>query len=273
MPTGHRAPKANSIDFDHVRFALPRRCSETRFLDVTLARCQHGTTVALGGTLGRRQDDGRLAWCRASGTRSEGAVRIGGVDVRDIPSATFDGAAWRSCSRTSGCSSGALADNIRAARPDATTRRRWRPPRTPPSATTSWRSSPRGWTRVVGAKGVYLSGGECQRIALARAILKDAPIVVLDEATAFADPENEALIQRALADADPRQDRAHDRASAVHRWWTPTPSCVLEGGRLVERGTHADLVAAGGLYARMWDDYRTSATWRIEGGKGAGDAA
>lgn len=79
------------------------------------------------------------------------------------------------------------------------------------------REAAEGLDTVVGAKGVYLSGGECQRIALARAILKDAPIVVLDEATAFADPENEALIQRALARLTHGKDRSHDCTPAIDR--------------------------------------------------------
>ena len=122
---------------------------------------------------------------------------------------------------------------------------------------------PDGLDTVVGAKGIYLSGGECQRVALARAILKDAPIVVLDEATAFADPENEALIQRALA----RLCEGKTVLMIAHRLSTVTGAdviCVLDGGRVVERGRHDELVAAGGPYAKMWDDYRTSVTWRIE---------
>ena len=94
-------------------------------------------------------------------------------------------------------------------------------------------------------------------------LLKDAPIVVLDEATAFADPENEALIQRALA----RLCAGKTVLMIAHRLSTVIGAdiiCVLDGGRVVERGRHDELVAAGGLYAKMWDDYRTSVTWRIE---------
>ena len=112
---------------------------------------------------------------------------------------------------------------------------------------------------------MYLSGGERQRIALARAILKGAPIVVLDEATAFADPENEALIQAALATL------CEDKTVLMiaHRLSTVVNAdriFVIDRGFVVEQGTHEELVAQGGLYARMWRDYRTSATWRIEGG-------
>ena len=130
---------------------------------------------------------------------------------------------------------------------------------------------PDGLDTVVGARGVYLSGGECQRIALARAILKDAPIVVLDEATAFADPENEALIQKALAVLA----KGKTVLMVAHRLSTVVDAdmiCVLDEGRVIEQGTHAELAAAGGLYAKMWDDYRTSVSWRITG-KGAGHAA
>ena len=115
---------------------------------------------------------------------------------------------------------------------------------------------------VIGTEGTYLSGGEAQRIALARAILKDAPIVVLDEATAFADPENEALIQRAFATLT--QDRTV--IMIAHRLSTVVGAdkiVVLEGGHVAEEGTHDELVAAGGLYSRMWEDYNKAVTWRI----------
>ena len=122
----------------------------------------------------------------------------------------------------------------------------------------------------VGAKGVYLSGGECQRIALARAILKDAPIVVLDEATAFADPENEALIQRALA----RLTHGKTVLMIAHRLSTVVGAdriCVVENGAISESGSHGDLVESKGVYRRMWEDYQKSVSWRIGGG--ANDAA
>lgn len=162
-----------------------------------------------------------------------------------------------------------LADNVRAARPDATDEE-VREALAAAQCDDIVAKLPQGLDTVVGARGVYLSGGECQRIALARAILKDAPIVVLDEATAFADPENEALIQRALGVLC----AGKTVLMIAHRLSTVAGAdaiYVLDGGRLAEQGTHAELVEAGGLYARMWADYRTSAQWRI--GKEGGYAA
>ncbi len=121
---------------------------------------------------------------------------------------------------------------------------------------------PDGINTVIGTKGTYLSGGEQQRIVLARAILKNAPIVVLDEATAFADPENEHLIQKALQTLSKGKTVlmiAHRLTSIVNA----DQILVVQGGEIVERGTHKELVQNGGIFAKMWSDYQQSVTWTI----------
>ena len=113
-----------------------------------------------------------------------------------------------------------------------------------------------------------LSGGEQQRIALSRAILKDAPIAVLDEATAFADPENEVLIQKAFVALT--KDRTV--IMIAHRLSTVVGAdkiIVLEEGQIAEQGTHEELAASGGLYARMWTDYNKAVQWKITSEKEA----
>ncbi len=121
---------------------------------------------------------------------------------------------------------------------------------------------PDGIDTVVGAKGVYLSGGEQQRIALARAILKDAPIVLLDEATAFADPENEYQIQKAFESLT----RGKTVLMVAHRLSTIQNAdqiLVLSEGQILQSGTHQQLLEQKGLYAQMWQNYQTSAQWKV----------
>jgi ATP-binding cassette subfamily B protein len=119
-----------------------------------------------------------------------------------------------------------------------------------------------GLETVIGSKGTYLSGGEQQRIALARAIVKDAPIVLLDEATAFADPENEHLIQKALHELS----KGKTTLMIAHRLTSVKNVdriLVIDEGRIVEQGTHDALVAENGLYSRMWHEYQQSVAWKI----------
>lgn len=112
---------------------------------------------------------------------------------------------------------------------------------------------------MLGEHGAALFGGERQRLAIARAILKNAPVVILDEATAFADPDNEAAIQDAIAELT----KGRTLIVVAHRLHTIAPAdqiLVMQEGCLVERGQHEDLVAKDGLYAQMWQDYTEART-------------
>jgi ATP-binding cassette subfamily B protein len=121
---------------------------------------------------------------------------------------------------------------------------------------------PDGLDTKIGTEGTYLSGGEQQRIALARAILKDAPIVVLDEATAFADPENEHLIQKALG----KLTRGKTVLMIAHRLTSVMDVdsiLVVNKGKIAEQGTHSELMDKQGIYAGMWKEYQKSVQWTI----------
>jgi len=121
---------------------------------------------------------------------------------------------------------------------------------------------PQGYDTLVGEGGARLSGGERQRISIARAILKDSPIVLLDEASASIDPTNERLVQEALA----RLVRHKTLIVVAHRLSTIRSAdqiIALDQGRVVERGVHAELVAAGDLYARFWSERERAVRWRI----------
>ncbi len=121
---------------------------------------------------------------------------------------------------------------------------------------------PKGYETVIGTRGVHLSGGEKQRLAIARAIVKDAPIVVLDEATAFADPENEHLIQKAFG----RLMKNKTVVMIAHRLSTVRGAnniIVVDGGKVVEQGTHEELLEQGGKYSIMWRTYTQTTSWSM----------
>ena len=249
-----------SVDLRGVTFSYPG-AAVPAVRDVTL-EVPAGATVALVGPSGGGKST-LASLIPRFWDPQEGTVAVGGADVRAVPTAELmDTVAF--VFQNDRLFKGTLADNIRMGRPDASDEE-VRAAAEAAQCADIIAKFPEGLSTVVGSAGVYLSGGECQRIALARAILKDAPVVVLDEATAFADPENEALIQQALG----RLAAGKTVLMIAHRLSTVVDAdliAVVDGGVIVERGTHDELLAAGGLYARLWANYQQATQWKIEGG-------
>lgn len=260
LPEAERptAPKGFDIAFDDVTFRYEG--AERDALANVSFTVRQGSTVALVGPSGGGKTTAASLVPRFWDV-SSGAVRIGGVDVRDMGvSALMDDVAF--VFQDNRLFKASIYDNVAAGRPGAT-REEVMAALAAAQCDDILEKLPDGADTVIGAEGVHLSGGEQQRIALARAICKQAPIVVLDEATAFADPENEALIQKGFSEL--AQGRtvlmiAHRLSTVVNA----DKIVVIEDGRVVEQGTHQELLAAGALYRRMWDQYQRAALWRIE---------
>lgn len=259
-PEQPKTPQGHGIAFEHVSFRY-EGAHRDALADVCFTVPQ-GSTVALVGPSGGGKTTAASLVPRFWDVTS-GAVRIGGVDVRDIDThALMESIAF--VFQDNRLFKESIYDNVAAARPDAT-RKEVMDALSAAQCDDILAKLPDGADTVVGTAGIHLSGGERQRIALARAICKQAPIVVLDEATAFADPENEALIQRGFAELA----RGRTVLMIAHRLSTVVGAdkiVVIEDGHAVEQGTHAELLALGGLYARMWDEYQRAALWRIKAG-------
>jgi ATP-binding cassette, subfamily B, bacterial len=181
---------------------------------------------------------------------TEGAVRVDGRDVRDVTMASLTSAIGV-VTQDPHMYHDSIANNLRFARPDATEEELVEAARAA-QIYDLIAALPDGFNTVVGERGYRLSGGEKQRLAIARVLLKDPAILILDEATAHLDSESEALIQRALA-------RALENRTAIviaHRLSTIVDAdeiLVVDEGRVVERGPHAELITAGGTYAELYE--------------------
>ena len=260
-PACPKVPQGNRVAFRDVSFTYAGAARPA--LSHLTFTAEPGQTVALVGPSGGGKTTAASLIPRFWDA-AEGVVEVGGVDVRQIdPHVLMDRVAF--VFQNSRLFKQSLLENIRAGRPQAT-RQQVLAAAEAAQCGDILAKLPQGLDTVVGTEGVYLSGGEAQRIALARAILKDAPIVVLDEATAFADPENEALIQKALA----RLTAGKTVVMIAHRLSTVVGAdqiIVLDEGRAVEQGAHAELLAKGGLYAKMWADYNQSVQWKIQSGE------
>lgn len=251
-------PQNGEIRLDHVSFQYE---AGVKALDDVSLTIRPGTVTALVGESGGGKSTVANLIARFWDV-SEGSVTVGGVDVREL-----DYADWMKhisiVFQDTNLFKMSVAENVAMYKPGASREEIMEALRQA-QCEDILEKLPNGVDSVIGARGVYLSGGEMQRIALARAILKDAPIVLLDEATAFADAENEYLIQKAL-DVLLRGKTvlmiAHRLQTIVHA----DQIIVMQRGGIAEQGTHEELMQRQGVYAKMYHEYENSVSWKIGG--------
>lgn len=249
--------KEFSIQFEKVSFSYPG-ANQKAVDDVSFTIPQGNTVALVGASGGGKTTIARLVprfW-----EATEGKVLIGGINVREIApkelmkyiSFVFQNTKLFKTS---------LLENIKYGNPDATMEEVERAVDMA-QCREIINKLPLGLNTKIGTEGTYLSGGEQQRIVLARAILKNAPIIVLDEATAFADPENEHLIQQALKELT----KGKTVLMIAHRLSSITDAdniLVIDKRKIAEQGTHANLLGKQGIYYHMWNEYQQSVRWTI----------
>ena len=251
-----RHPKDASVSLKDVHFSYD---GKTDVIKGVSLKIQPGQMVAFVGPSGGGKSTLANLICRFFDVQS-GSVRVGGADVRDIPKEELmDTISF--VFQNSRLLKGSILDNVRLGRPQATEAEVLAALKAA-QCMDIVEKFPEGIHTVIGTKGVYLSGGEQQRIAIARAMLKNAPILLLDEATAFADPDNEAKVQAAFA----QLAKGKTVLMIAHRLSTvASADCiyVVQDGQIAESGTKDELCAQNGLFARMWQEYQASVQWKV----------
>jgi ATP-binding cassette subfamily B protein len=258
-PEVSEEPEGYSISFKDVRFSYSDDAAPA--VDGVTVEMKQGTVTALVGPSGSGKSTmaGLVArfW-----DPQEGTVSIGGKDLKSIGSKNIRG--FESyVFQNNHLIKGTLLENVRLGKPDATEQEVAEALESA-QCDDIVRKMPQGLDTVIGPGGVYLSGGEVQRVSIARAILRNAPIVILDEATAFADPENEHLIQKALE----KLAKGRTVLLIAHRLTTVRNAdmiCVMDHGRIIESGSHDELISVSGKYSSMWEDYQKALSWKVKG--------
>ena len=251
-----RHPKDGSVSLRDVHFSYDGKTDVIKGISLDI---HPGQTVALVGPSGGGKSTLASLMVRFFDVQS-GSVSIGGADVRDIPKAELmDTVSF--VFQNSRLLKGTILDNVKLGKPDASEEEVLAALKNAQCMDIIGKF-PKGIHTAIGTNGVYLSGGEQQRIVIARAMLKNAPILILDEATAFADPDNEAKVQAAFAELA----KGKTVIMIAHRLSTvANADCiyVVEDGQIAESGTKDALCAADGLFAKMWRDYQSSVEWKV----------
>lgn len=250
-------PKDNSVELSGVSFRY--KDAERNALENISLTIRPGEHVAFVGPSGGGKTTLASIVARFWDVR-DGSVKIGGVNVKDIPKEELmDTVSF--VFQDSKLMKTSILENVRMAKPDAS-REEILKALHDAQCDDILEKLPQGVDTVVGAKGVYLSGGEQQRISIARVMLKNAPILILDEATAFADPDNEAKVQAAFSVLA----KGKTVLMIAHRLSTVTGAdriVVIKDGKIEDTGTHGQLKDKDGLYAEMWRQYNKAAKWKV----------
>ncbi len=249
-------PKDSSLSLSHVSFSYDG--VKNAIEDVSLS-IKAGERVAFVGPSGGGKSTLASLIARFFDPQ-KGSISIGGVNVKDIEkNELMENVSF--VFQNSRLIKGSILDNVRMGKPDATEE----------EVMEALRSSqcldiiekfPDGVNTVIGSKGIYLSGGEMQRLAIARAMLKNSPVLILDEATAFADPDNEVKVQSAFNELL----KGRTLIMIAHRLSTiVNADCiyVLRDGRIEEKGSFEELKEKNGLFESMWNEYQRSVKWKV----------
>lgn len=256
--TAHpKHPKDGSVELEQVHFSYDGEKEVLKGISISIPA---GQTVAFVGPSGGGKTTLANLISRFFDPQS-GTVRVGGVDVRNIPKEELMNTV-SFVFQNSRLIKASIFENVRLGKPEAT-REEVMAALKNAQCDDILEKLPDGMDTVIGTKGVYLSGGEQQRIAIARVMLKNTPIIILDEATAFADPDNETRVQAAFS----KLSHGKTVIMIAHRLSTVAGAdqiYVVKGGQIAESGSSRELMERGGLFARMWKNYQTSVQWKVQ---------
>ena len=250
-------PKDASVELKNVAFAYDD--TKGNAIDGISLNIRDGEHIALVGPSGGGKTTLASLIARFWDVKS-GAVKIGGVDVKNIDSKELMNHVSY-VFQDSKLLKTSILENVRMGRPDASEQEVLQALKEA-QCMDILEKFPDGVNTVIGSKGIYVSGGEAQRLAIARAFLKNAPVLILDEATAFADPDNEVLVQKAFENLS----RNKTVIMIAHRLSTITGAdriYVLKDGKIAEEGTHEELTKQNGIYTHMWKEYNQSVNWKV----------